>query len=135
MDPAIAKLRLKHMTAWDVDPKLCEEDIDLLLLVARREDSDGYTWDSQQWVPSFDLPTAAAEAWAWKAGASVDRYRVVSDNTDLNRQQVHSHCLNMEKLYRRRSDGRVHSIRMRGQLIDDRSRVYSATPWWWALSA
>lgn len=122
------------MVAWDREPRLCQDDIDLLMLAARRIDSSGYDWTSIQWTPTFHLDWAAQEAWAWKAGAATDRYKIIGDGTELNRQQVHEHCTKMYELYRVKAAGQPHSIRSHGNLVEDRLGAYSTVPWWYELA-
>lgn len=136
MNRSASLTRLKHMCAWDTDPVLTDEDMQALLNASRRLDSSGRNWDTDGWIPTFDLYWAAAEAWAWKAGASADRYKILADNSELNRQQVHQHCVNMFQLYAKRSFGaRPQSVRSPGNLLVDRLGAYSTVPWWWELSA
>lgn len=135
MDPLIAEHRLKHMVSWDRDPILCQEDIDMLLLAARRVDPSGTLWSEPGWVATYALDWAAREAWAWKSGAAVDRYKVVSDGTELSRQMVFEHCQMMTGFYAKRAANEPHSIRARGNLLEDRQGIYSTIPWWWEASA
>lgn len=134
MDPVLAQVRLKNMVAWKQQPTLCQEDIDMLLLAARRIDASGYDWSSPNWVPTYHLDWAAREAWAWKAGAASDRYKIVGDGTELNRHQVYEHCNKMYLLYDRKASGQPHSIRSHGNLVEDRLGAYSTVPWWWELA-
>lgn len=137
MDPAVALVRLKHMTAWDVDPTLSADDMTALLAAARRVDSAGRDWTSMSWVPTYHLDWAAREAWAWKAGTASARYAIATgrpDGTDLARNQVFEHCERMYKLYDQKASGQPHSIRSRGATVEDRLGAYSTVPWWWELS-
>lgn len=135
MDPAQALARLKHMVAWTTDPQLSAEDVDMLLRASRRVDSSGNGWTSPSWVPTFNLAWAAREAWAWKAGACTDRYKVVMDGAELNRQQVHQHCEKMAEYYEKRMADAPTTLRMTGNLVLDRTGPYTSIPWWWELTA
>lgn len=134
MEPSLAENRLKNMVAWSRQPTLCQEDIDMLLLAARRLDVSGYDWTNANWVPTYHLDWAAAEAWAWKAGASADRYRMAELGIELDRNQVHDHCIKMYDLYAKKASGQPHSIRSHGPLVENRLGAYSTVPWWWELA-
>lgn len=137
VNPNLALTRLKFMVAATTDPLLddMDESLRMLLNVARREDEFGRTFNDKGWVPTYHLDWAAAEVWAWKAGAASDRYRIVGDGTDLNRHQVHQHCLKLYELYTKKASNQPHTIRMKGNLLVDRLGAYSAIPWWWSVSA
>lgn len=130
MDPSIAELRLKRMTAWDTDPVLTQQDIDMLLLFARLEDSKGYNWTSALWNPTYALNYAASQAWLWKAGLCADRYTFKGDETELSRDQVHTHCIAMYRLYERRAQNTPRVFRSKGRTIQD-TMASTDTPWWY----
>lgn len=134
MDAALAEQRLKNMVSWETSPALSEDDVSMLLKAARVLDTAGYDWTSQNWTPTYRLNWAASEAWRWKAGAATDRYKVMDDHTELNRQQVFEHCMKMADLYKKLSNDQVFSVRSRGDLVENRLGAYSTVPWWWELA-
>ena len=67
--------KLKQLTAWDIEPTLTEDDLNELLAIAALEDAEGLAPLHEAWTPTYDLNTAAAQAWLIKAGrvaATVD---------------------------------------------------------------
>lgn len=130
MDPQIAEARLKNMTAWECAPALEQADIDLLLLACRRVDDAGLMWNDPAWVPTYFLDWAAREAWAWKAGATADHYKLISDGTELDRHQIYEHCVRMHNMYDKRAVGRPQNLRSTGNLVEDRL-AFNPVPWWY----
>lgn len=107
MTEAEARSRLKKMIAADVDPILTVDEVDDLLLMAKREDSEGLAPSDDDWEPTFDLVSAAAEGWRWKAGRTVPRYGVSLDTESLQRQQVYAHCMSQANNYAKRIVGNL----------------------------
>jgi hypothetical protein len=140
MDPVVAEARLKSMVAWSTDPTLSQGDITTLLTASQRADSTGKSPGDAGYVPTYALDWAAREAWTWKAGSCADRYRVVGDGTELERNQVFQHCERMFTLYDKRylstagAGGGFQNVRSRGATLEDRLGQWSAIPWWWELS-
>ncbi len=67
--------KLKEMTAWDIDPALTEDELGDLLAGAALADTAGLAPLNEEWTPTYDLNTAAAQAWlvkAARAAATVD---------------------------------------------------------------
>lgn len=96
-----ARARLERLTAPDMEPLLDTEDIDDLLELAKRPDTDGYVPSDAEWTPTWDIDSAACAAWEVKAGRAAAGYRFSEDGQSFSRDQVHQQCLNMAKLYRR----------------------------------
>jgi hypothetical protein len=139
MTPTEADSRLKSMTAWTVDPTLSQTDITTLLTAASRADTAGHPPSDPNWAPTYALYWAAREAWAWKAGACSDHYKVVGDGTELERNQVFQHCERMFALYDKMaaasaSFGGFGNVRSQGGTLVDRLGLYTAIPWWWEVS-
>lgn len=68
---AQATVQLKSMVAWQVEPRLSEDDITVLLLRAAVLDVDGLRPSDDGWTATYSpvlLNAAAAEGWRWKAG-------------------------------------------------------------------
>lgn len=135
MDPTTSLVLLKRMAGAAVDPVLSDPEMAALLDVCRREDAAGLDFTQAGWVPTFHLEWGAAEAWAWKAGACSDQYKVIGDGTELDRNQKFQHCTAMFNLYNKKAANRPYSIRAHGNLLEDRLGAYSAVPWWWEVSA
>lgn len=107
MTEAQARLRLESMVAHDVEPALAFGDIEDLLQLAKREDSEGRAPDDDDWEPTFDLVAAAAEGWRRKAGRVVPRFGVSVDGDTLQRQQIYAHCIAQADLYARQVLGTI----------------------------
>lgn len=105
MDEGQARLRLERMVAADVEPTLSNTDIDDLLDVARRADSEGRAPSDEDWEPTFDLDAAAAEGWRTKAGRVAPRFGVTLDGGTLHRQQIYVHCMSQATLYAKKVVG------------------------------
>ena len=105
MDPVTAKQRLTLMVAATTDPVLGDDEVAVLLDLARRPDLDGRAPSDPGWVPTFALGAAAAEGWRWKAGRVSDRVDLVGDDTNLRRSQTHEHCMIMAARYDRAAWG------------------------------
>lgn len=54
------------------------------------------------WSPTYDLATAAAEGWRYKAGAVSDRFRFSQEGEGYDRNQIFEHCLRMAEIYERK---------------------------------
>lgn len=133
MDSTVALTRLKLMCASGTDPTLDDPTMDALLVACERTDSTGKQPSDPNWTPTYDLYWGASEAWAWKAGACSDRYKIVGDSTELERNQVFQHCSKMFDLFFKRAAANPQSIRSHGGTLEDRIGIYSSIPWWWEL--
>ena len=102
-----ARTRLEMMLAHDVEPTLSVEEVDELVVLARRADSDGLAPDDDDWVPTFDLDAAAAEGWSWKANKVVPRFDVTLDGDSLRRAQIYAHCRRQASHYANRVVGNL----------------------------
>ncbi|MBK8305438.1 MAG: hypothetical protein WBC19_13410 [Pyrinomonadaceae bacterium] len=89
--------KLKQLTAWDIEPTLTEDDLDELLAVAALKDADGLTPEEAEWTPTYDLNTAAAQAWlikAARAAAMVD-----TPEAGMVTSKVFDNCRAMARIY------------------------------------
>lgn len=132
MDTNLALLRLKNMVAWTCPPCLDETDLTALLMFCRRADDQNRSPGDTGYVPTYHLDWAAREAWAWKAGAVADHYRIKADDADLHRADVYANCVSMYKLYEKKAMGRPQSLRATGNLVEDRLN-FNRIPVWWEL--
>lgn len=115
MTEAEARARLERMIAPDMDPVLTSADVDDLLTLAKRPDVDGLLPSDVEWTPTWSLDAAAAAAWEVKAGRAASGYRFSEDGQSFSREQIHTQCLNMAKLYRRGST----SVRLYADIIQE----------------
>ena len=89
--------KLKQLTAWDIEPALTEDDLNELLAVAALEDADGLTPVNEEWTPTYDINTAAAQAWlikAARAAAMVD-----TPEAGMVTSKVFDNCRAMARIY------------------------------------
>jgi len=65
----------------------------------------GVTWAAiaGAWLPTYDLNSAAAEGWRWKAAKLADRYAFGRDGARFDRQQAFEHALKMVDYYQARA--------------------------------
>lgn len=99
MDAAQAETRLRAMTAADSDPVLTEDELDQLVLLARRADTDGLSISDADWTETYDLNAAAAEGWRWKAGKAASDVTFRSDGQGFDLSDLIKHCRAMAKDY------------------------------------
>lgn len=89
--------KLKQMTAWEIEPALSEDDLDEVLAAAAIADANGLAPLHEEWTPTYDLFTAAAQAWLIKAGraaASVDE-----PSSGVVTSKVFDNCRAMARIY------------------------------------
>jgi len=66
-----------------------------------------------------DLYTAAAEMWGIKAATVSDWYQTGLDGSQLSRQQVWEHCMEMAKFYEERGTGGHELVNVELQVESD----------------
>lgn len=103
MTEAEARADLQAKVASGSDPMLSVAEVDRLLALARRADANGVEITNPDWVPTYDLNTAAAEGWRWKAGKVAGAYTFTTDGQTFQRAQLYAHCLKQAELYSRRA--------------------------------
>ena len=113
MDSNTALIRLKSMTAWDQIPALTPEEITDLLDYAKRIDPAGIAPTSTDWTATFDLNSAAAEGWRWKAAKVSGKFAFTTSGQAFSRDQMSAMCLLMADRYQARV---LVSVRMRSGL-------------------
>lgn len=107
MDETQARTRLMMMVQAESEPSLSPPELDELLALAKRADAEGLAPDDDDWTPTWDLNSAAAEGWRWKAGKAAPRYGVTLGTETLNRQQMYAHCLLQANAYARKGIGMI----------------------------
>ncbi len=89
--------KLKLLTAWDVDPALTEDELGDTLAAFALEDANGLAPVNEEWMPTYDLNAAAAQAWLIKsarAAATVDE-----PTAGVVTSKVFDNCRLMAKMY------------------------------------
>lgn len=92
MTEAEARARLEAMVAASSEPTLSDAEVDDLVDLAKRADSEGRAPSDVAWVPTWDLNSAASEGWQRKAGKVVANFRFSSDGQSFDRHQVFEMC-------------------------------------------
>lgn len=100
MDEATARARLERMTQASRFPTLTEDEMDELIELARRPDLDGNPPDAPAWAGAFDLNSAAAEGWRWKAAKVAGDESVTADGATFG-ADTYKGCLAMAAQYDR----------------------------------
>ena len=88
---------LKLLTAWDTEPELTEDHLNVALADASLNDVDGRSPTDLEWVPTYDLNAAAAKVWlikAARAAATVD-----SPSSGEVTAKVFDNCRAMARIY------------------------------------
>jgi len=99
LDPAVALVRLKNMTAATVRPVLDAETLTALLASFAIQDRWGARVQDEGWEPTWDLNAAAAEGWRWKAAAVAADFTFSADDGSFSKGEVMAKCLAMAEQY------------------------------------
>ena len=102
------KEKLKKLTAWDVAPLLTDTEIDELLAAAAKKDAEGNAPASEDWVPTYDVNSAASAGWLIKAGRAASTTETEPDSVNVT-SRVFANCLRMSRVY---SSKRATSLRV-----------------------
>lgn len=92
------KEKLKKITAWNVEPLLTDTEIDELLLQGAVADKEGNGPASEDWVPTYDLNSAAVAGWLIKAGRAASTTETEPDSVNVT-SRVFANCLRMSRVY------------------------------------
>lgn len=92
------KEKLKKITAWDVAPELTDVEIDELLAHGAIADAEGNGPASEDWVPTYDINSAAAAGWLLKAGRAASTTETEPDSVIVT-SRVFANCLRMSRIY------------------------------------
>lgn len=98
--------RLASRVDADGDPPLTTDELDDILEMFQRVDSEGRAPGDDEWVPTYDLAAAAAEGWMRKAAMAAGRFDFQADGAQLSRSQVVEHCERMAERWRHRQPAR-----------------------------
>lgn len=96
-----ARARIGVLTDATSDPVLDRDDLDALVAVARRVDTNDYAPSHAAWTPTYDVYAAAVAGWELKAGRAAGHYGIAEDGQSFSRQQVYDHCMRMARHYTR----------------------------------
>lgn len=91
--------KLKKLTAWDIEPALTEDEIDELLTSSSLEDKEGRPPSDEDWLPTYDLDSAAATAWLIKAGRASSTTETEPDSFYVT-SKIFDNCCRMARIYR-----------------------------------
>lgn len=59
------------------------------------------------WIPTYDLPAAAADVWEEKGAAAVGNFDFSADGGSFSRNQVHQQCMQMARHFKSRASMRT----------------------------
>lgn len=93
--------KLKRMTAWETEPILSEDDLTAALGTAPVPDLNGNDPGDDEWVPTYNLNKAAAEAWLLKAALASS---LVDAGSGISTSKVFDNCRAMARHYRGRDN-------------------------------
>lgn len=91
--------KLKKLTAWDTEPALTEDELDELLASSSLQDKEGRPPADEDWLPTYDLNSAAATAWLIKAGRASSTTETEPDSFYVT-SKVFDNCCRMAKIFR-----------------------------------
>jgi hypothetical protein len=99
--------KLKRMTAWETEPALSEDDLNAALGTAPVPDLNGNAPTDEEWIPTYDLNAAAAEAWLIKAARASALVAVDPPGSGITTSRVYDNCREMARVYRSRGRAAV----------------------------
>lgn len=99
--------KLKKMTAWDTAPTLSETELTELLDSAGISDKNGFSPTTLEWIPTYDLNTAAAAGWMMKAGRASALVEADPPGSGILTSKVFENCLAMARVYSAKSRAAV----------------------------
>lgn len=91
--------KLKQLTAWDAEPQLTEDELEELLAGAALEDANGLAPLNEEWTPTYDLNSAAAQAWLIKAARAASLVEVDPPESGIVTSKVFDNCRAMARIY------------------------------------
>lgn len=100
--------KLKRITAWDAEPALTETEIGELLAGAQVADESGVSPQNDDWEPTYDLNSAAANGWLIKAARAANTTETEPESLNVS-SKIFDNCLKMARMYSRK---RIGSVRM-----------------------
>jgi hypothetical protein len=107
-DEVSARARLAAMTGADREPTLDADDLDMLVELAKRVDSDGREPPEAAWSPTFDLNAAAHVGWLTKAGKATADFDFSAEGVgSFSAGDVFAMCERMAEHYRRKVNGTI----------------------------
>ena len=97
--------KLKMMVAWETEPAVSETDLEAVLEAHAIPDASGTLPDAEEWVPTYDQNSAAAEVWVIKAARAAALTEVDPPGSGIVTSKVFDNCMKMAGLYRSRRAG------------------------------
>lgn len=101
------KNRLKRMTAADSQPLLSSDDLDELLSMFQKSDANGNLPGTDSWIPTYNMNSAAAEGWRWKAAKAAELVSIDLDGERMSSNQIFDHCQSMIRQYSRKQSATI----------------------------
>ena len=91
--------KLKLITAWEADPALTEEELEDFLAAAALEDVAGLAPLHEEWTPTYDINSAASQAWLIKAARAAALVEVDPPESGVVTSKVFENCRAMARIY------------------------------------
>ena len=100
IDRAAAVEQVTTRCATDDFPALTGPEVEDIVDQAARPDAEGHTPYADDWLPTFDLNAACAQAWELKAVRTATKFDANIDGQQLDRSQIHDQCIKMARFWR-----------------------------------
>lgn len=101
MDRPTAEAHLRLFAAVEEEPSLAQNEIEIILDMARRPDAEDVVHTDATWVPTFDIHFAIVKAWEAKAAKAAAKYTFLQGGNQFIRSDMIRHCLTMAGQWRR----------------------------------
>jgi hypothetical protein len=100
MNEIEAKARIAELVAMNDEPQLASHDLDRLTELAARKDEYGRARGEAGWVPTWNIPYAAAKGWELKSTRLTTKFMFMSGGKMFSRNQMFEHCMQMARHFR-----------------------------------
>jgi len=91
--------QLKLITAWDTEPQLTEAELDSVLAKAALPDAAGIPPLAAGWNATYDVNSAAVEAWLIKAARASATVETDPPGSGVFTSKVFDNCRKMAGIY------------------------------------
>ena len=99
MNLATATTRLTLFGETATEPVITSEEKTILLAMAVTADKYGVWPTDANWIQTYDVNYAIAQAWLLKSSRLAPRYLFMSGGKMLSRNQYYDHCIKQYKAY------------------------------------
>ena len=103
MTEATLKNRIYLFSDGGSEPKVTNEDLDLIVTLIKTVDKYGVWPTEATWTATYDVNQGIALAWQLKAGRLAPRYLFMSGGKMFSRNQYYDHCMKQYRFYASKS--------------------------------